>query len=92
MSADEETILTTDQFRLWTPSVVAYLAGKDMAYGADLAKAVGRSYGTMGVEDWRTLATIMKSLGWRFNAGARMRQKSQRDRRSGIRPATKCLS
>jgi hypothetical protein len=65
VSADEETILTTDQFRLWTPSVVAYLAGKDMAYGADLAKAVGRSYGTMGVEDWRTLATIMKSLGWR---------------------------
>jgi hypothetical protein len=60
-----ERILTTDQFRLWTPSVVAYLAGKDMAFGADLAKAVGRSYGTMGLEDWRTLATIMKSLGWR---------------------------
>jgi hypothetical protein len=36
-----------------------------LAYGADLVKAVGRSYGTMGLEDWRTLATIMKSLGWR---------------------------
>jgi hypothetical protein len=53
-----------DLFRLWRPSIEAYLAGKDMAFGADLVKAIGRSYGTMGIEDWRVLATIMKSLGW----------------------------
>jgi hypothetical protein len=54
-----------DLFRLWRPSIEAHLAGKDIAFGADLAKAVGRSYGSMSLSDWSTLAAIMKSLGWR---------------------------
>ena len=54
-----------DLFRMWTPSVEAYLAGKDMAFGADLARSVGRSYGAMSLADWSTLAAIMRSLGWR---------------------------
>jgi hypothetical protein len=53
-----------DLFRLRTPSIETYLAGKDIAFGADLARAVGRSYGAMDLDDWRTLAAIMKSLGW----------------------------
>jgi hypothetical protein len=54
-----------DLFRLWTPNIEAYLAGKDMVFGADLARSVGRSYGSMSLADWSTLAAIMKSLGWR---------------------------
>lgn len=54
-----------DLFRLWTPSVEAYLAGKDMAFGADLARSVGRSYGSMSLAEWQTLAAIMRSLRWR---------------------------
>jgi hypothetical protein len=52
---------------LWRPSVTAYLAapGRDVVTGMELARAVGRSYATMNVSDWRLLAKLAIECGFR---------------------------
>jgi hypothetical protein len=54
-----------DLFELWRPSVAAYLAahGCEIVTGTELARAVGRSYATMRLQDWRTLARVALSCG-----------------------------
>jgi hypothetical protein len=60
-----QRILAVDLASLWRPSVAAYLEGRTFATGTDVARAVGRSYASMSVADWRTLAAVVISCGWR---------------------------
>lgn len=54
-----------DSFDDWRPAVAAYLSGRTFATGTDVARSVGRSYATMTGDDWRTLARVVLSCGWR---------------------------
>lgn len=54
-----------NQFVLWRPTVEHYLAGRDIAFGMDIARACGKTYENMEVRDWRTIAALLTALGWR---------------------------
>jgi hypothetical protein len=54
-----------DSFALWKPSVEAFLnqPGRTLATGMDVARACGKTYQTMRIEDWRTIAALVKACG-----------------------------
>lgn len=54
-----------NQFDLFRPSVAKHIEGKDIVFGGELAKAIGRSYSTMDRSAWATIAAVVASLGWR---------------------------
>jgi hypothetical protein len=62
-----------DLFELWRPSVANFLEGKDIVAGADLARAVGRSYDSMRLDDWRVLARCALSCGWKSKKFGRVK-------------------
>jgi hypothetical protein len=50
----------------WKQAVEWYLANKSFACGATISReALGRPYTTMKLQDWRPLASVILSLGWK---------------------------
>ena len=49
----------------WRPRVAAYLEGRTLATGMDVARSVGRTYSAMTRDDWATLAAVVIACGWR---------------------------
>jgi hypothetical protein len=58
-------IIFVDFFELARPGVAAYLEGREIATGTEVARAIGRSYSTMTPDSWRALARVVLSCGWK---------------------------
>jgi len=56
-----------DLATLWKPSVEDFLnqPGRTFATGMDIARACGRTYESMDIHGWRTIAKLVKESGWR---------------------------
>jgi hypothetical protein len=49
----------------WRVPVRDFLADKDLVFGAQVAKAVGRSYASMSPSDWHRLAACVIAAGFK---------------------------